>query len=130
MDSEPQPSIGETVASITDQVKGLVQGEIALAKAQTREKYAPYGPAAGLFAGAALFGLIGLCWLIYTGYLALTEVLAPWAAGLITTGAVLLITAVLALAGAALIRKAKRAQITVGESIKADVAAVKEGFRR
>lgn len=130
MQTEPKPSIGETIADITDQIKGLVQGEIALAKAQTKEKISPFGPAIAMFLGAGIFALIGLCWLIFSGYLALTEALAPWLAGLITTGAVFLITAVLALVGKSLINTAKKRQITVGENIKADVAAVKEGLRR
>ncbi len=130
MHTEPKPSIGETVAGITDQIKGLIQGEIALAKAQTKEKVSPYGPAIGMFAGAALFGLIGLCWLIFTGYLALTEAFAPWLAGLITTGVIFLIVAILGIAGKSFINTAKKKQITVGENIKADVAALKEGIRR
>ena len=130
MHTEPKPSIGETVAHITDQLKSLIQDEIALAKAQVKEKYSPYGPAAAMFAGAGLFGLIGLCWLIFTGYLALTEALAPWAAGLITTGAILLIAGILAGIGKSLITKAQRRHITVADNIKADVAAMKEGIRR
>lgn len=123
-------SIGETVASISDQIKGLVQGEIALAKAQTKEKVTPYGPAIGLFAGAGLFALIGLCWLIFTGYLALSLAVAPWLAALITTGVLFLIVAILALVGKSLIDTAKKRQITVADNMKANVAAVKEGIRR
>lgn len=130
MHTEQKPSIGETVAAITDQLKGLIDGEIALAKAQAKEKVSPFGPAIAMFVGAGLFGLIGLCWLIYTGYLALTEAFAPWLAGLITTGAIFLIVAVLGLIGKSLITTAKKRQITVGENIKADVEAVKEGIRR
>lgn len=130
MQTEQKPSIGEIIADITDQLKGLVKGEIALAKTQAKERYSPYGPAIGMFVGAALFGLIGLCWLIFTGYLALTEAFAPWLAGLITTGAIFLIVAILALVGKSFIDTAKKRQITIGENIKADVDAVKEGIRR
>lgn len=130
MQTEQKPSVGETIASITDQIKGLVQGEIALAKAQAKEKYTPYGPAIGLFAGAGVFALIGLCWLIFTGYLALTEAFAPWLAGLITTGVIFLVVALLGLGGKSLINTAKKRQITLAENIKADVAAVKEGIKR
>src|SRR5699024_12805431 len=101
-----------------------------LAKAQTKEQFSPFIPAVGLFAGAGLFGLIGLCWLIFTGYLALTEAFAPWLAGLITTGAIFLIVAILGLIGKSLIDTAKKRQITVGANVKADVAALKEGIRR
>src|SRR5699024_8983527 len=104
--------------------KGLVQGEIALAKAQTKEKLSPFAPAIGLFAGAGLFALIGLCWLIFTGYLALNEAFAPWLAGLITTGAIFLLVAVLGLVGKSLINTANKRKITVKENLKADVAAL------
>jgi len=128
--TEQKPSIGDTVADLTNQLKGIVQGEIALAKAQTKEKFSPYGPAIGLFAGAGLFALIGLCWLIFTGYLALTEAFAPWLAALITTLVIFLIVAVLALVGKSLITKAKQRRITFGENLKTDIAVVKEGLRR
>lgn len=130
MQTEQKPSVGETVSHITDQIKGLVQGEVALAKAQAKEKVSPYGPAIGLFAGAGLFALIGLCWLIYSGYLALTLGFAPWLAGLITTGVLFLIVAILALVGKSLINTAKKRSITVGENVKADIAALKEGISR
>lgn len=130
MQTEQKPSIGEIIADITDQIKGLVQGEIALAKTQAKEKVAPFGPAIGMFLGAAVFGLIGLCWLIFTGYLALTEAFAPWLAGLITTGAIFLIVAILGLVGKSLITTASKRKITVGDNLKADVEALKEGFRR
>src|SRR5699024_1684387 len=73
---------------------------------------------------------IGLCWLIFTGYLALTEAFAPWLAGLITTGAIFLIVAILGLVGKSLITTASKRKITVGDNLTADDEALKEGFRR
>lgn len=130
MHSDPKPSLGETIADITDQVKGLVQGEIELAKAQAKEKYSPYGPAIGMFVGAGVLALFGLGWIFFTIYLALGVALAPWLAGLITTGIIFLIIAILGLIGKNLIDTAKKRQITIGENVKADVAALKEGIRR
>lgn len=130
MQSDPKPSIGETIADITDQVKGLVRGEIELAKAQTKEKYSPYGPAIGMFAGAGVLALFGLGWVFFTIYLALGTALAPWLAGLITTGIVFLLVAILGLVGKSLIDSTKKRQITIAENMKANVAAVKEGIRR
>ncbi len=130
VEREPKPSIGETVANIGDQIKGLVKGEIELAKAQTREKYQPYGPAIGLFAGAGVLALFGLGYLFFAIYLALSTVLEQWAAALITAGIIFLLVTSLALGGRQLIALAKKRKVTVGENIKADVAALKEGIRR
>jgi uncharacterized membrane protein YqjE len=54
----PEASIGELVAAIKDDVRGLVQGEIDLAKAELRDEARHAGVGGGLIGVAVLLGLL------------------------------------------------------------------------
>lgn len=54
------PSVGQLVASIKDDVTGLVRGEIDLAKAELREEAKQAGVGGGMIAVAAALGLLAL----------------------------------------------------------------------
>jgi membrane protein implicated in regulation of membrane protease activity len=124
-------STGDLVARLGEQVAVLVRDELALAKAELRDK----GRAAGL--GAALGGAAGvLAWfavaaLMIAAIAAFALVMPAWAAALVVAGILLVVAGVLAVVG---IGKVKRAVPPVPEqaidSIGRDVAAVKEGAHR
>lgn len=127
---DARPSIGELVSTLSEKLSQLVRDEIRLAKAEVAAKAKHAGTGAGLFAGAALFGFFGLAALITTAILGLANVVDPWLAALIVGVLLLVIAAVLGLAGKKALEKGmppgpERAQA----SIKADVAAVKEGLQ-
>lgn len=120
-----EPSIGQLVRSVLDNVSGLIRGEIDLLKAQAKGQVSAYGIGAGLLAGASFFGIFAFGWLLIAGYQGLATVLQPWASALIVAGALLLLTAVLVALG---IRKIKNPpEITVKENIQKDITAIKEG---
>lgn len=56
----PDASIGQLVASIKDDLTGLVRGEVELAKAELREEAKAAGLGGAMIAVAALLGLIAL----------------------------------------------------------------------
>jgi len=103
----------------------LVRDEIQLAQAQLTEKGKSVGTGAGLFAGAAVFALFGLGWLLHTGYLALALSLPAWAAALIVAVFVLIVATTLALIGRHVLQNAPSPQTK--ENIQRDIAALKEG---
>ncbi len=126
---DARPSIGELVSSLSEKLSQLVRDEIRLAKAEIAEKAKHAGTGAGLFAVAGLLGFFGLAALITTAILGLANAVDPWLAALIVGVALLLVAGLLALAGKKALEKGmppgpERAQA----SIKADVAAVKEGL--
>lgn len=123
-----QPTIGELVASLTQQMSALVRGEIDLFKAQLAEKGQKFGIAAGLLAGAAFLGFFGFATIIACIVLAIAEVLAPWLAALIVALALFLIAGVLALVAKKQIDAAGEINPNPVEGIKQDISIVKEGF--
>lgn len=120
-----QRTLGQLVADAQTDVKDIVKGEIALAKIEIKSDVAKGGKGAGMLAGAAVFGLFALGFLLTAGAWALSLVLPTWAGFLIVGGALLLITAILALVGIGALKKIKgKPERTIETSQKA-VAAIK-----
>ncbi len=122
---EGEPSLGQLVGKMTETVSALVRDEIQLAQTQLTEKGKALGTGGALFAVAGLFGLFGLGWLLHAAFLALALVVPGWAAALIVAGGVLLIAAIAALVGKALMNKAPAPKTK--ENIQADIEALKAG---
>jgi hypothetical protein len=86
-------STAELIGEITDQVKLLAKAQIDLAMAEVKaDVRAEVKMAAGLGV-SALAGLMTVNLLLVTAILALAQVIPGWAAGLVVSGAVLLIAA-------------------------------------
>src|SRR5688500_9045559 len=100
-------TIGQLVADATHDLSTIVRSEIALAKAEVTQEAKAAGKGAGLFAGAAFVGVLALVFLFHTIAKVIDIWLPEWAAYLITTGLLLLIAAVLALAGRRAIKSVK-----------------------
>lgn len=116
-------SLGELVASISQQTSLLVRDEMRLAQAELAAKGKKAGIGAGLFGGAGLLSLFGLACFISAAALGLAVVLPGWAAALIV-GALLF-----AVAGvAAVIGKREVGQATPPVPEEA-VASVKQDLR-
>ncbi len=129
--TEPRPSIGELVSSLSEQLSQLVHNEIRLAKAEMATKAKNAGIGIGLFVAAAALAFFGLGTLIATAVLGLANAVAPWLAALIVAVVLFLVAALLAFVGKnALARGVPPVPAKAQESIKADVAAVKEGWGR
>lgn len=120
-----EPSIGTLVGKLTDTLSRLIRDELQLLQAQIAEKGKAVGMGAGLFAGAALFGLFGLGWLLTGGMFALALVLPYWASALIVAGAVLVLALILALVGKSMLQRGKSPDPKT--NLKQDVEAIKQG---
>lgn len=125
---EAEPSIGALVGRLTDSLSRLLRDELQLLQVQIAEKGKSVGVGAGLFAGAAVFGLFGLGWLLTGAMFALATVLPYWAAALIVAGAVLLLAAILALVGKTVLQRGKTPQPK--ENVMKDVEAIKQGVSK
>ena len=100
-------TIGQLVADATHDLSTIVRSEIALAKAEVTQEAKTAGKGAGLFAAAAFVGLLALIFLFHTVAAVIDIWLPAWAAYLITTGLLLLIAAVLGLAGRSSMKSVK-----------------------
>lgn len=123
-----QPTLGELVSSLTQQMSALVRGEIDLFKAQLMEKGQKLGIAGGLLAGAALLAFFGFGTIIACLVLALAEVLAPWLAALIVAVVLFGIAGALAFVAKKQIDAAGEVKPELAQGLKQDIAIVKEGL--
>jgi uncharacterized membrane protein YqjE len=114
--------MGDLVKQLAGQTSTLVRQEVDLAKAELAEKGRIAGQGAGLFAGAAVVGLMAAGALTAVLILVLDTAMDAWLAALIVTVVLGAVAAVLALQGRNRIRAATPPvpQQTV-ETLKEDV---------
>ena len=92
-------TLGQLVADATQDISTIVRSEIALAKAEVTAEAKIAGKGAGMLAGAAFVGLLGLIFLFHTLANLLDVWLPLWAGYLITTVVLFLLAAILGLVG-------------------------------
>ena len=126
-----EPSTGQLVSDLTDQISRLVRDEARLAQAEVTQKAKRLGVGAGLFGGAGLCAFFGLAVLITTAILLLALVLPAWHAALLVAVALFAVAGVLALVGKKDVQKGSPPVPTEAiASTKADIQTVKESARR
>ncbi|MEU0119799.1 phage holin family protein [Streptomyces bobili] len=126
-----QEPVGDLVQRASQQLSQLVRDEMRLAQAEMTEKGKRFGKGGGLFGGAGLVGVLTLQALVATVIAALALAVDVWLAALIVTGALAVVTAVMAALGKQQISKASppTPERTM-DSVKADVAEIKEKAQR
>jgi hypothetical protein len=92
-------STGELIGRAAEQISTLVRDEIALARADLAQKGRRAGAGAGLFGGTGVLAVYGVGLLLAAAALGLALVWPAWLAALAIGIVVLLVAAVLALAG-------------------------------
>ncbi|MFI2433346.1 phage holin family protein [Streptomyces sp. NPDC018693] len=126
-----EASVGELVQQASRELTELVRAEMRLAQTEMTQKGKRFGLGGGMFGGAGLVGFLALQALVATAIAALSLALPVWAAGLITTGALLVIAAVLAVVGRAQVRRAAPpAPEQTIDTVRADLAEIKERAQR
>jgi uncharacterized membrane protein YqjE len=116
----------DLVHRLQDDSSTLVRKEIELAKAELREKAMSLAMAAGLGAGAAALGVLGLFALILTLIFVLDIWMPIWLAGIIVTLVVFLTAGLLAFLA---MRAAKRGAPPVPDKAIAEAKAIPETLR-
>jgi MFS family permease len=117
-----EASLAELVKQLSEQSSRLARQEVELAKAELAVKGKRAGLGAGMFGGAAMFGLYAVGALVAAAILALATAVAGWLAALIVTAVLGAIAGVLALQGKSKVKQATPPvpeQTT--ESVKEDV---------
>src|ERR1700734_2799807 len=126
-----EPSTGELVKRLSEQVSVLVRDELKLAQLEMTRKGKQAGIGAGMLGGSGLIALYGVACLLACAILGLSRVLEPWLAALIVGAALLLVSGVAALLGKA---RPKRppplAPAKAKDSVKADVNESRERAHR
>jgi Putative Actinobacterial Holin-X, holin superfamily III len=100
MTTRDERSLGQLVATATEDLSNLIRGEIALAKSELKVSVSKLGQGAGLFAAAAFVAVLAVILLTITAALGLEEAGLPgWLSFLIVAVVFLLIAAALAFVG-------------------------------
>jgi len=108
----------------------LVQGEIALAKAELQQNITRIGKGAGLFGGAGVVGLFAVEFLLLALTFGIATFLPAWAAALIVGVLLAIVAGVLAMSGKKDMAGASLVPKQTIESVKADIKAVKDDVQK
>ncbi len=123
--AQPERTIGQLVAEVSNEVSGLVRAEIALAKAELKADAQRAAIGGAMFGVAGFLGLLSLITLLIAAAYGLTETGLPaWAAFLIVTAVLLLVAAVLAFVGKGRFSELAAPQRTI-DTTKDSIAALK-----
>jgi uncharacterized membrane protein YqjE len=120
-------SAGELVKQLSEQVSQLVRDELRLAQVEMTSKGKRAGVGIGMLGGGGVIALYGLGCLLAAAIIALATAVAAWLAALIVGLAALLAAAAVALIGRNQLSKAvPPVPEQAVDSVKADVAEIKE----
>jgi uncharacterized membrane protein YqjE len=127
---ERDKPVGELMRQLAQETSTLVRQELALAKAEMREKGAKAGVGAGMFGGASVIGLLALASLTLCFIAALHLILPLWLAALIVALVYGAIAGALAITGKTRIQEAvpPAPQQTI-QTVKEDVEWAKMSAR-
>ena len=126
-----EPSTGDLVRQLSEQVSVLLRDELKLARLEMTRKGKQAGAGAGMLGGSGVIALYAVGCLLACAIIALSGVVAAWLAALIVGAALLAAAAAAALVGKGRLQKATPPvpEETV-DSIKTDVEEIKERARR
>ncbi|RAX19588.1 phage holin family protein [Actinomyces sp. Z5] len=105
--SAAQPTLGELVTRISDNISALVHGEIDLAKAKGKRMATTMGVGGALLAVGGVVALYGVGFLLGTIVELIALALPLWAAKLIVAVVLLIVAAIAALLGVKRLQAAK-----------------------
>jgi hypothetical protein len=122
----PNPSTGELVSQLSQEVSQLVRDELRLAQVEVSGKAKKAGVGVGMFGAAGVLALYGGGVLIATAILALALVLDAWLAALIVGVVLLVVAGAAALLGKKRVNEAAPPVPTLAvDSVKEDVDAIR-----
>ena len=113
-------SLGELFSELSRQTSTLIRQEVALAKAETKQKAAEAGKDIGMMAAGGALAYAGLLALIATAIIALANVLDWWLSALIVGVIVLAVGGLLVQRGMSSLKQGSLAPEQTIESLKED----------
>lgn len=129
-EERPPESFGDLVRGLLEDISTLFRSEIALAKIEIRQAIAGLGGVGALFAGALLFVLMGLAFVMVTVVLLLALVMPAWAATLLVAVVLFALAAGAVLLGRNRLRKTELAPMEAIRGMKEDVGMISAELKR
>ena len=99
MEAEDGRSLGEVIGDLTRDISTLLQQEVALAKAELSQSGKRAGKGIGLFAGAAIAGILFLVFLSVSAWWGLGQFIGNEWSALVVAAVWVIVAIILALAG-------------------------------
>src|SRR3984885_694 len=123
----PEPSTGELIKLLSEQVSTLARDELRRAQLEMTRKGKQAGIGAGMLGGGGVLALYGIGCLIACAIIGISRVLAPWLSALVVGVALLAVAGIAALVGKSRLQQATPPvpQEAV-QSVRADVDEIKE----
>lgn len=128
--SNTQRSIGELIASISEQASTLVRGEIDYASANLKAKIQKLGVGGVLLAVAAFLAVFIFLLLLLAAVSAFANIMPVWAAFLTVAGILIILAAILAAIGTARLKASKRHVVNPKDGLSQDIEAFKKGIKK
>ncbi len=99
LEAEDGRSLGQVLGDVTRDISTLMQQELALAKAELRQSGARAGKGIGLFAGAAVAGLLFLVFLSVSAWWGLGQFIGNEWSALVVAAVWVIVAVILGLSG-------------------------------
>lgn len=123
-------TIGELIATLSEQLSSLVRDEIQLAQENLKAKVTKLGAGGGVIAVGAFLALFVFTFLLLAAAAGFAEIMPWWAAFLVVAGILLLIVIILVLVGLLLIKASNKHKVDPKGGLEQDVAAFKKGLEK
>ena len=123
-----QPSLGELIARISENISALVRGEIDLAKVKGQRMAKEMKPAVVMLGAAGVLALFTFGLLLGSLTVGLSHVMPLWAAFLVVALALIVIAVPLALIGIKRLKAAKAEAPAPQEGLRESVTLVKDAI--
>ena len=123
-----QPTLGELIARISENISALVRGEIDLAKVKGQRMAKEMKPAVVMLGAAGVLALFTFGLLLGSLTVGLSHVMPLWAAFLVVALALIVITVPLALIGIKRLKAAKAEAPAPQEGLRESVTLVKDAI--
>ena len=123
-----QPTLGELIARISENISALVRGEIDLAKVKGQRMAKEMKPAVVMLGAAGVLALFTFGLLLGSLTVGLSHVMPLWAAFLVVALALIVIAVPLALIGIKRIKAAKAEAPAPQEGLRESVTLVKDAI--
>lgn len=126
-----EPSTGELLANLTNQLTRLVRNEVSLAQYELRAKLEGSSPGVKMLGTGAVLGLLGGGAVVACLVLLLAMVVPAWLSALVIGLALLILALIFVSAGRSRLRKVGPLVPTEAlASLQTDVQVIAEGVRR
>lgn len=113
-------SLGDTVTGIVEDLQNIVRGEVQLAKTELKEEASQIGKGAGMIGAAIFLALVGFIFLMLAVTYLLSKTMDMWIAAGIVALVLLIIGAILGMAGKKQIDEANLVPEKTIDSLKED----------